>query len=170
MSNDGYKPYHQAADDIIGDDEAICISSFVDEIEEGDFVDFGPYGQKYVFALFKRNQIRYAFVTDKREQRFNSGSNGWPIRLDLAEAVVERGRFAAEGDNKLLEEANEELAERAHDLWRERERAKGNADNEHMIPYDELPEEDKEKDRDYSRSFIDLLDEKGLEIVRKEGE
>lgn len=71
-------------------------------------------------------------------------------------------------DDELAEQVNEELAERAHDLWMERERAQGNTGNPDMVPYEELPEMDKEKDRDYSRSFFDLLDENGYDIVEKE--
>lgn len=71
-------------------------------------------------------------------------------------------------DDELAEQVNEELAERAHDLWMERERAQGNADNPDMVPYEKLPEIDKEMDRDYSRSFFELLDENGYDIVEKE--
>lgn len=69
--------------------------------------------------------------------------------------------------NDQLEEVSEGLAERAHERWMEREKNKGNADNPNMVPYEKLPEEDKESDRDYAYEFQDLLDEMGFEIAPK---
>lgn len=70
--------------------------------------------------------------------------------------------------NDQLEQVGEEMAERAHERWMEREKAKGNGDNENMVPYDELAEEDKESDRDYGYEFMDLLEEEGFDVVLKE--
>jgi len=70
--------------------------------------------------------------------------------------------------NDQLEQVGEEMAERAHERWMEREKAKGTGENKNMVPYAELSEEDKESDRDYGYEFMDLLDEEGFDVVPKE--
>lgn len=70
--------------------------------------------------------------------------------------------------NEQLEEVGEGLAERAHERWIEREKAKGNEDDPNMVSYEDLPEGDKESDRDYAYEFMELLEENGFDIVPQE--
>jgi hypothetical protein len=70
--------------------------------------------------------------------------------------------------NDQLQEVGESLSERAHEKWVEREKAKGNAGDPNMVPYEELPEADKESDRDYAHEFMELLEENGFDIVPQE--
>jgi len=152
---DGYKEISKLADELISDLEIGLTASLEDIISAGDIVDFGPYGVLRVIEISEDGHS--AWVGTKR------ASTGWLIKLALAQAIVKKS-----ADPKIEEVVNEELAERAHDLWIEREKAKGNDDNPNMIPYDDLPEEDKESDRDYSRTFFELIEENGYEIIEKD--
>ena len=152
---DGYKKHNELVDELIGDDEALVTANIIDIIMAGDVVDFGPYGTLHIIELAEDGNA--AWVSTKR------AGNGWLISLALAQAIMKRS-----ADPEVEIAVNEELAERAHDLWMEREEAKGNTESPSMVPYDELPEMEKEKDRDYSRSFFEIVDENGYEVTEKE--
>lgn len=57
------------------------------DINQGDLVDFGPYGKLYVCN--PNYQDDYYWVTDEEESRMNKHASGWSIEKDLAERVIE---------------------------------------------------------------------------------
>lgn len=57
------------------------------EINQGDLVDFGHYGNLYVCD--PNYQEDYFWVTDDEYERFNKKAFGWSINKELANRVVE---------------------------------------------------------------------------------
>jgi hypothetical protein len=66
------------------------------EIEQGDYVDFGPYGKLYV------NQVngKRSRVTDRKEDRFDPDAPGWYIDLRDAVRIIQA---AADLDDEAYE-------------------------------------------------------------------
>jgi len=59
----------------------------INEIQQGDLVDFGSYGKMYVCNL---NYSEESFwITDIKEDRDNSCARGWSIRKNYAQSIVE---------------------------------------------------------------------------------
>lgn len=58
-----------------------------EEIQQGDYVDFGPYGKMYVCNT--DYSIDYFWVTDDEENRANPNSSGWSIRKSDAINIIE---------------------------------------------------------------------------------
>ncbi|CAG7579864.1 MAG: hypothetical protein SLAVMIC_00132 [uncultured marine phage] len=58
-----------------------------DDIEEGDLVDFGAYGELYVCNPYYSDT--YFWVTDDEDERTNSGASGWTILKSLAKRIIE---------------------------------------------------------------------------------
>jgi hypothetical protein len=67
----------------------------------------------------------------------------------------------------LSDEEIEKLAVMEHTRWMD-ERRRAQPDHKALVPWDRLPEADKEKDRDAVRKLRSHLDEVGLAIVRLE--
>lgn len=59
-----------------------------DEIEVGDYVDFGGYGKLYVCHVDEGGRSR---VTNREKDRFNPDASGWYINLNQAEGIIEPG-------------------------------------------------------------------------------
>lgn len=57
------------------------------DINQGDLVDFGPYGKLYVCNPNYHDD--YYWVTDEEESRMDKYASGWSIAKDLAERVIE---------------------------------------------------------------------------------
>lgn len=57
------------------------------KIEQGDLVDFGPYGKLYVCNLNYHDD--YFWVTDDEYERDNKKAPGWSILKELAVKVIE---------------------------------------------------------------------------------
>lgn len=62
-------------------------TGLADQIEPGDFVDFGQYGKLYVCA----HQGRDLWVSDDEADRFNPDAQGWLVKASSATAIIERG-------------------------------------------------------------------------------
>jgi len=152
----GYKNEDEIINELMPDTELLEEDFLPDKISIGDYVDFGIYGNLYV--VDKTGDDR-AWVS---ENTMEPGC--WLMDLKLACYIIKKAALSQDQ----IAQINEDLAERAHELWVEREKAKGNVDNSNLIPYSELSEEDKESDRDYSIEFLDILDEEGFEINEKE--
>lgn len=65
----------------------VLASTIIDEIQDGDLVDFGAYGELYVVNPDYND--KYFWVTDDEEERDNPRAQGWTISKELAERVVE---------------------------------------------------------------------------------
>lgn len=59
-----------------------------DEIENGDYVDFGAYGSLYV--VYRRDERNF-WVTNLEDKRYNDNAPGWIIRINQAERIIEKG-------------------------------------------------------------------------------
>ena len=59
-----------------------------EEINQGDLVNFGPYGQKYVCDPNYSNE--YFWVTDQENERGNLRACGWTIPKYNAQSIIER--------------------------------------------------------------------------------
>jgi hypothetical protein len=57
-----------------------------DEIQIGDLVDFGPYGQLYVVKDYGDR----LWVTDLEKDRYNPDARGWGIRKSYADGIIEK--------------------------------------------------------------------------------
>lgn len=57
-----------------------------DEVQRGDLVDFGSYGELYVCSTSSSNGW---WVTDKEEDRANSSASGWGMRPQYAKGIVQ---------------------------------------------------------------------------------
>lgn len=74
-----------------------------------------------------------------------------------------------------IDELVARIAERVHEVWAEKRQAEGwrygprrdDERKEHpcLVPYDELPEEEREYDRATARTVIEALQAEGYEIV-----
>lgn len=63
------------------------------EVEVGDYVDFGPYGKLYVVNLDAGLGDRPKWwVTDDEDDRYNPSARGWFIIPGFAKGIVEKGR------------------------------------------------------------------------------
>ena len=57
------------------------------EVNNGDLVDFGPYGKLYVCnADYEENKY---WVTDERENRDDASALGWAISKNFAKRIIE---------------------------------------------------------------------------------
>ena len=57
------------------------------EVNNGDLVDFGPYGKLYVCnADYEENKY---WVTDEKENRDNTSAQGWAISKNFAKRIIE---------------------------------------------------------------------------------
>lgn len=57
------------------------------EVNNGDLVDFGPYGKLYVCnADYEENKY---WVTDEKENRDNASAQGWAISKNFAKRIIE---------------------------------------------------------------------------------
>ena len=57
------------------------------EVNNGDLVDFGPYGKLYVCNVdYEENKY---WVTDERENRDNASAQGWAISKNFAKRIIE---------------------------------------------------------------------------------
>lgn len=74
--------------------EADDVDFDVNDIEVGDLVDFGPYGQAYVVDIDYFEKGRYFWVTKAESERFNTRADGHSIEKIEAEAIIERGSEA----------------------------------------------------------------------------
>jgi len=70
------------------DTEADKVTFDYEEIEVGDYVDFGPYGKLYVCDV--RPGEQEFWVTDDKFERDNPDAPGWYIRKSLAERIIEK--------------------------------------------------------------------------------
>lgn len=63
-----------------------------DEVEVGDYVDFGPYGKLYVTNLDAGLGDRPKWwVTDEEEDRYRPEARGWFISPGFAKGIIEKG-------------------------------------------------------------------------------
>ncbi len=77
-----------------------------------------------------------------------------------------------------LNELREAIAENAHEIWAEGRQAEGwtygpqrddaKKENPCMVPYSELPESEKEYDRDMAMKTIKLVKKLGYDLVKRE--
>ena len=58
------------------------------DIENGDYVDFGPYGKYYVCN--SEHSDHYFWITDNKEDRDNVNAEGWSISKNLAKKIIEK--------------------------------------------------------------------------------
>lgn len=58
------------------------------DINQGDYVNFGPYGKLYVCNPGYSDS--YFWVTDDEEERDNPRAIGWSMRKDDAENIIEK--------------------------------------------------------------------------------
>ena len=57
------------------------------EVNNGDLVDFGPYGKLYVCnADYEENKY---WVTDEKENRDDASAQGWAISKNFAKRIIE---------------------------------------------------------------------------------
>ena len=57
------------------------------EVNDGDLVDFGPYGKLYVCnADYEENKF---WVTDEKENRDDASAQGWAISKNFAKRIIE---------------------------------------------------------------------------------
>ena len=57
------------------------------EVNNGDLVDFGPYGKLYVCnADYEENKY---WVTDEKEKRDDTSAQGWAISKNFAKRIIE---------------------------------------------------------------------------------
>ena len=57
------------------------------EVNNGDLVDFGPYGKLYVCnADYEENKY---WVTDGKENRDDASASGWAISKNFAKRIIE---------------------------------------------------------------------------------
>lgn len=57
------------------------------EVNDGDLVDFGPYGKLYVCnADYEENKF---WVTDEKENRDDASAQGWAISKSFAKRIIE---------------------------------------------------------------------------------
>ena len=57
------------------------------EVNNGDLVDFGPYGKLYVCnADYEENKY---WVTDEKENRDDASASGWAISKNFAKRIIE---------------------------------------------------------------------------------
>lgn len=129
-----------------------------------------------IMTLFAYHAVR-RLIEDMRNQKSQAQELESPTSqeeptsyqiLDAPTYSSKRVDVEATLTNDQLQEVGESLSERAHEKWVEREKAKGNAGDPNMVPYEELPEADKESDRDYAHEFMELLEENGFDIVPQE--
>ncbi len=84
---------------------------------------------------------------------------------------------AKDGLLRLTGEQTEQLAERIHGIWMQSKKAAGwtygpvrddsRRVHDMLLPYADLPEEEKEKDRDIARDMIPLLEKAGIKVCRQ---
>lgn len=72
----------------VGVAESINVNESYLEIEQGDYVDFGPYGKFYVANTNYRDDMYW--VTDDVDDRATENCLGWSIYKDQARKVIER--------------------------------------------------------------------------------
>lgn len=60
-------------------------------INNGDYVDFGPYGQ--LFVCNNNYEDDKYWVTDLEDDRNNPNAEGWAISKDLAKTIVNEENF-----------------------------------------------------------------------------
>ena len=66
------------------------------EVNNGDLVDFGPYGKLYVCNIdYEENKY---WVTDERENRDDASAQGWAISKNFAKRIIES--YKDEYDNE----------------------------------------------------------------------
>ena len=66
------------------------------EVNNGDLVDFGPYGKLYVCNVdYEENKY---WVTDEKENRDNASAQGWAISKNFAKRITES--YEDEYDNE----------------------------------------------------------------------
>lgn len=57
------------------------------EVNNGDLVDFGPYGKLYVCnADYEENKY---WVTDEKENRDDASAQGWAISKNFTKRIIE---------------------------------------------------------------------------------
>ena len=57
------------------------------EVNNGDLVDFGPYGKLYVCNVdYEENKY---WVTDEKENRDDASAQGWAISQNFAKRIIE---------------------------------------------------------------------------------
>lgn len=57
------------------------------DIQQGDLVDFGPYGKNYVCDPDYSDE--YYWITDEPNDRMNPNAEGWSIKKDRAIKIIE---------------------------------------------------------------------------------
>lgn len=65
----------------------VLASSIIDEIQDGDLVDFGAYGELYVVDIDYHD--KFFWVTDNEDERYNRRAPGWSISKYLAERIID---------------------------------------------------------------------------------
>ena len=57
------------------------------EVNDGDLVDFGPYGKLYVCnADYEENKF---WITDEKQNRDDASAQGWAISKNFAKRIIE---------------------------------------------------------------------------------
>ena len=68
------------------------------EVNNGDLVDFGPYGKLYVCNVdYEENKY---WVTDEKENRDNASAQGWAISKNFAKRIIESYKDDDEYDDE----------------------------------------------------------------------
>lgn len=68
------------------------------EVNNGDLVDFGPYGKLYVCnADYEENKY---WVTDEKENRDDASAQGWAISKNFAKRIIESYKDDDEYDDE----------------------------------------------------------------------
>ena len=75
------------------------------DIEQGDLVDFGADGVKYVIGC--RGNVNYLKVSDSAEDRYNSKAKGYEVHSSYALRIVEKGVRHEESLSDKLHKAHE---------------------------------------------------------------
>ena len=94
-----------------------------EEIEVGDFVDFGAYGDLYVVKTGDEKM----WVTDQEEDRDNPDARGWSINKHSAERIIAKHDDIWEGKGSNLDKAldyraeKKELEDQIAQIYREME-------------------------------------------------
>lgn len=60
-----------------------------EDVEDGDYVDFGPRGKLYVTQSDYHKS--YFWATNKEKHRFNSDASGWSVYKSDAIKIIQKG-------------------------------------------------------------------------------
>lgn len=71
-----------------------------EDVNIGDLVDFGAYGNLYILRTHQGSRGDKYWVTDQESERFNPDASGWYIRHYLARKVIEQADGAEDYEDE----------------------------------------------------------------------